>query len=324
MTFKGVVLKHILPKPKGRRLNRPLWALGLSITNGLQTIKSAGSRPRSTCFPDIRSEYFKDFPFLESIDGKALVCSLEDQEKAVKRLGTTTDLSSLRFKSKRDHWQSYRTWGVSLNREKTRIDLPIVGSIKVKGFFGSYSKIVSASIKRTPPGEYYIVLTLEFKSEPRPNKGGQIGIDVGLDLYSVDSNGHENNNPQYYEKSLKKLKRMQRSLARKAKDSKNYEKQRRRLAKVHAKIANQRNSIRKYMNRNDYWESYLRYAAHHARDILGSVLDHTRTLSRKEYRSMLHILGNMVAYDDLPVEMVLAAVQGVSIDDGQEKKGEDE
>ena len=84
------------------------------------------------------------------------------------------------------------------------------------------------------------------------------------------------------------------------------------------------NSIRKYMNRNDYWESYLRYAAHHARELLGSVLDHTRTLSRKEYRSMLHILGNMVAYDDLPVEMVLAAVQGISIDDGQEKKGEDE
>ena len=78
------------------------------------------------------------------------------------------------------------------------------------------------------------------------------------------------------------------------------------------------------MNRNDYWESYLRYAAHHARDLLGKVLDQTHEMSRKEYRSMLHILGNMVAYDDLPVEMVLAAIQGVSIDDGQEKKGEDE
>ena len=84
------------------------------------------------------------------------------------------------------------------------------------------------------------------------------------------------------------------------------------------------NSIRKYMNRNDYWESYLRYTAHHARDLLGKVLDQTHEMSRKEYRSMLHILGNMVAYDDLPVEMVLAAIQGVSIDDGQEKKGEDE
>ncbi len=108
MTFKGVVLKHILPKPKGRRLNRPLWALGLSITNGLQTIKSAGSRPRSTCFPDIRSEYFKDFPFLDSVDIMALVCSLQDQEK-LKNPGMTTDLSSLRFKSRRDLWQSYRT-----------------------------------------------------------------------------------------------------------------------------------------------------------------------------------------------------------------------
>ena len=83
-------------------------------------------------------------------------------------------------------------------------------------------------------------------------------------------------------------------------------------------------SIRKYMDRNDYWESYLRYAAHHARALLGKVLDQTHEMSRKEYRSMLHILGNMVAYDDLPVEMVLAAVQGVSIENGQEKKGDEE
>ena len=34
---------------------------------------------------------------------------------------------------------------------------------------------------------------------------------------------------------------------------------------------------------------------------------------------MLHILGNMVAYDDLPVEMVLAAIQGIGIteEDGE-------
>ena len=78
-------------------------------------------------------------------------------------------------------------------------------------------------------------------------------------------------------------------------------------------------SIRKYMNRNDYWDSYMRYAAHRARELLGSVLEHTRTLSRKEYRSMLHILGNMVAFDDLPAEAVLTAVQGVSITEENEK-----
>ena len=241
MAYRGVILKAYPTATQRQKIEQTFGCCRLVYNKRLADRKESGdSKPRSTNFPDISSEYLKDFPFLESIDGKALVCSLQDQEKAVKRLGSTTDLSSLRFKSKRDHWQSYRTWGVSLNRERTRIDLPIVGSIKVKGFFGSYSRIVSASIKRTPPGEYYIVLTLEFKPEPRPNKGGQIGIDVGLDLYSVDSNGHENNNPQYYEKSLKKLKRLQRRLDRKTKDSKNYEKQRRRLAKVHAKIANQR------------------------------------------------------------------------------------
>ena len=78
-------------------------------------------------------------------------------------------------------------------------------------------------------------------------------------------------------------------------------------------------SIRKYMERKAYWDKDMSYAAHHARDLLGKVLDATRTMSRKEYRSMLHILGNMVAYDSLPVEMVLKAVQDVSITEKDEK-----
>lgn len=82
-------------------------------------------------------------------------------------------------------------------------------------------------------------------------------------------------------------------------------------------------SIRRYMERKTYWDRDMQYAAHHARDLLWSYLDHTRTMSRREYRAMLHILGNMVAYDDLPIEMVLTAVQGVSIMEENEK-GEDE
>ena len=78
-------------------------------------------------------------------------------------------------------------------------------------------------------------------------------------------------------------------------------------------------SIRKYMERKAYWEKDMAYAAHHARDLLGKVLDVTRAMSRREYRSMLHILGNMVAFDDLPAEMVLNAVQGVSITEDNEK-----
>lgn len=78
-------------------------------------------------------------------------------------------------------------------------------------------------------------------------------------------------------------------------------------------------SIRKYMERKAYWDRDMQYAAHHARDLLGKVLDQTHEMSRREYRSMLHILGNMVAYDDLPIEMVLTAVQGVFIMEENEK-----
>ena len=63
MTFKGVVLKHILPKPKGRRLNRPLWALGLSITNGLQTLKKRRQQTEEYLLPRNQIGIFQGFPF---------------------------------------------------------------------------------------------------------------------------------------------------------------------------------------------------------------------------------------------------------------------
>lgn len=122
MAYRSVILKAYPTATQRQKIEQTFGCCRLVYNNRLaKRQERADSKPRSISFPEIRSEYFKDFPFLDSVDFRALVCSLEDQEKAVKRLGSTTDLSSLRFKSKRDHWQSYRTWGVSLNREKTRV-----------------------------------------------------------------------------------------------------------------------------------------------------------------------------------------------------------
>ena len=58
------------------------------------------------------------------------------------------------------------------------------------------------------------------------------------ELYK-DSNGNEPQYPRYYRQADKKLKREQRKLSKMQKGSKNREKQRQRLAKRHAKVANQ-------------------------------------------------------------------------------------
>ena len=41
-----------------------------------------------------------------------------------------------------------------------------------------------------PTGQYFAVLNIEFEPKPMNNKGGKIGIDVGIKEFYSDSNGN--------------------------------------------------------------------------------------------------------------------------------------
>ena len=79
-----------------------------------------------------------------------------------------------------------------------------------------------------------MVLNVDFEPELQANKGGSIGIDVGIKDFYSDSNGNVVHNPKYLEKSMRKLAREQRKLSRKQKGSINRNKQRIKVALVHA------------------------------------------------------------------------------------------
>ena len=70
--------------------------------------------------------------------------------------------------------------------------------------------------------------------------GKQIGIDVGLTAYYTDSEGKTIDNPRHYRKAEKKLKRLQRQLSRKHKQSQNRKKARKQLARAHLQVQRQR------------------------------------------------------------------------------------
>ena len=97
-------------------------------------------------------------------------------------------------------------------------------------------KINNVTIERTPTGKYFVVLNVDFEPESLPNKGGSIGIDVGIKEFYSDSNGNVVHNPKYLEKSMRKLIREQRRLSRKQKGSGNRNKQRVKVALVHEKL----------------------------------------------------------------------------------------
>ena len=103
--------------------------------------------------------------------------------------------------------------------------------------------INNVTIERTPTDKYFVVLNVDFEPQPMANKGGTIGIDVGIKEFCSDSNGNVVYNPKYLEKSMRKLIREQRRLSRKQKGSNNRNKQRVKAALVHEKITNQRNDF---------------------------------------------------------------------------------
>lgn len=67
-----------------------------------------------------------------------------------------------------------------------------------------------------------------------------VGIDVGLKVYYMDSDGRSVPNPRFHRKAEQKLKRLHRRVSRKKKGSNNRQKARKQLAKGYLKVSRQR------------------------------------------------------------------------------------
>ena len=147
-----------------------------------------------------------------------------------------------RFKSKRDTRQSYRTnWGISVP-DARHIKLPKLGLVKARISRPVRGRIVSATIKRVPSGKYFCVLGVEDAPvEEWPEARTPVmGVDAGVKDLATRSDGIRIASPKALARGERKLAREQRRLSRKRKGSKRREKQKRKVALVHERIANQR------------------------------------------------------------------------------------
>ncbi|WP_287314785.1 transposase [Moorena sp. SIO1G6] len=129
--------------------------------------------------------------------------------------------------------------------EENIINLPKLGKVKIflhrpipTGF-----KIKTASITKKCDG-YYLVLSLLDKTVPeiKPdiNPESIIGIDVGLKDFLTTSEGETVEIPQYYRKSQKRLKVIQKRVSRRKKGGNNRLKAIKQLGKQHKKVADKR------------------------------------------------------------------------------------
>lgn len=100
------------------------------------------------------------------------------------------------------------------------------------------------TISKNPSGKYFASVIVEINKDPKekvtPIKETTIGIDFGLKTFLTTSKGEKIYSPEYLKQSLDKLQKLSRKHSKKQKGSKNKEKERIRLARLHEKISNQR------------------------------------------------------------------------------------
>ena len=102
--------------------------------------------------------------------------------------------------------------------------------------------IHSVTLTKTSTEKYYLSILIDYNIIQKEKLDTVIGLDLGIKDFIVDSNGNRYENKHFYKNQEKKLKKLQRQLSKKQKGSNNRNKLKIKLAKVHEKISNQRNT----------------------------------------------------------------------------------
>ena len=200
------------------------------------------------------AKYKKEFPFLKEVDSLALANAQLHLDKAYKNFFRDKSVGFPRFKSKKNPVQSYTTNnqnGTVALIDNKFIKVPKLKSlIRIKLHRQPKGMIKSAIVSRHASGKYYISLLCKEEINELPKTNSAIGIDLGITDFAILSDGQKIDNNRLTSKMEKKLKREQRKLSRRAllakkkgiplSEAKNYQKQKRKVARLHEKVMNQR------------------------------------------------------------------------------------
>jgi len=143
----------------------------------------------------------------------------------------------------------FTTGAIRVLPDRKHIQLPRIGVVKThestrklaRRLEQGTARILAATISRTAD-RWFVSFTVEVeRTIPADNgKSSVIGVDVGVHHLAVLSTGQTISNPRALEHSLRRLRGLNRELARRMPGSRRRSRTRRRLARAHARAANLR------------------------------------------------------------------------------------
>ena len=216
------------------------------------------------------------YPYMQdkNIDSLAKANAIQNYQKAWKMFRKVHRTGTPKFHKKgyRLSYQTNAQYGKGTKMDvysatvkfldNKHIKLPKLGRLRVAG---SHRRIIdhkkdirigTVTISKDSADRYFVSMQLGSDT-PFVNKiaktNSQIGIDLNTENFLTTSEGKVIDNPRYYRMIKGRLAKAQRTLSRRKRrakkekrslrNSKNYQKQRRLVAKIHNKIRNQRNNF---------------------------------------------------------------------------------
>jgi putative transposase len=123
-----------------------------------------------------------------------------------------------------------------------KLRLPKIGDIEVRWSRELPCEPSSVTVVKDPSGRYFASFVVEVRDKPLPElevEETDTGIDLGLSSYAV-LRGRKIASPKFFRRQERKLRRAQRAVSRKQKGSNNRRKAKQAVARIHARIADQR------------------------------------------------------------------------------------
>lgn len=217
------------------------------------------------------AKYKHNYPFLKEVDAFALCNSQLDLRQAVRNhKQNPSHFGKPKFKKKSRSKLSYKTYNQDnrIRIEHNKLTLPKFKSgVKIVVHRKIEGTIKSVTIEHTANDFYTASILYVVPDETKSNllsKDKVLGIDLGIKHLAITSDNVKYDNPKLFHKTQAKLKRQQKILSRRLEQNikqrvydkngkciktiykkplvecKNYQKQRKKVAKIHQKIKNQR------------------------------------------------------------------------------------
>ena len=194
------------------------------------------------------ADFKNEFDWLKEVDSLALANAQLNLQTAYVNFFRDKSIGFPKFKSKHHDKKSYTTnnqGGTIRIVDHKTIRLPKLKDVEIKLHrqLPPRSAIKSATISKTPTGKYYISVLVEYETVIEavpPTPETVIGLDYSSKSLFVDNQANNADYPKFYRQDETKLKKAQRKLSKRKKGSKNREKQRYKVAKLHEQVANQR------------------------------------------------------------------------------------